>query len=90
MLEYLDAQNELFSSASEVFKKESIKPDQPTELELKVRLEPFMQAQVTQPQDTRPEVSPLTAVKLNPDAQAFTPALLPAHNTESPDIKFMA
>ena len=90
VLEYLDTQNELFSSASEVFKKESIKPDQPTEPELKVRLEPFMQAQVTQPQDTRPEVSPLTAVKLNPDAQAFTPVLLPAHNAVRPDIEFMA
>lgn len=90
VLEYLDAQNELFPSASEVVKQESIKPDQPSEPELKVKLEPFMQAQVTQPQDTRPEVSPLTAVKLNPNAQAFTPTLLPAHDAVSPYIEFMA
>lgn len=90
MLEYLDAQNELFSSASEVVKKESIKPDQPSEPELKVKLEPFMQAQVTQPQDTWPEVSPLMAIKLNPNAQTFTPVLFPAHNAVSPYIEFMA
>ena len=89
MLEYLDVQKELFPSVSEVVKKESIKLGQPSDPEFKVKLEPFMQAQVTQPQDTRPEVSPLTAVKLKPNAQAFTPALLPAHNVMSPYIKFM-
>ena len=49
-----------------------------------------MQAQVTQPQDTRPEVSPLTAIKLNSNTPAFTPVLLPAHNVVSPYIEFMA
>ena len=49
-----------------------------------------MQAQVAQPQDMRPEVSPLTAVKLNPNTPVFMPALLPAHNAVSPYIEFMA
>ena len=90
MLEYLDAQNELSPSASEAVKKESVKLDQPSEPQFKVMLEPFMQVQVMQPQDTPPEVSLLAAVKLNPNTQAFTPGLLPAHNTVSPYIKFMA
>ena len=90
VLEYLDAQNELPPSASEVVKRESVKLDQASEPEFKVKLEPFMQARSMQPQDTRPEVSPPTAFKLNPNAQAFTPALLPAHNAVSPYIEFMA
>ena len=44
VLEYLDAQNELFPSASEVVKKESIKLDRPSEPKFKVKLEPFMQS----------------------------------------------
>ena len=90
MLEYLNTQDESFPPASEVVKKESIKLDQSSEPEFKVKLEPFMRAQVTQPQDMRPEVSPLTAVKLNPNTPAFTPVLLPAHNAISPYIEFMA
>ena len=61
VLEYLDAQNALPPSASEVVKRESVKLDQASEPEFNVKLEPFMQARFTQPQDTRPEVSPPTA-----------------------------
>ena len=81
--EYLDAQRELSSSVHEV-EKENTELDQPSEPKLKVKLEPFMQGQVT-----RPEISPLTAVKLNPNTP-FTPALLLTHTMVSPYIEFMA